>query len=75
MFSIACKFQKCNKKSTKSLLFLRKWRLTLLRKIVHIAKEYLLWAVNVLTNSLKISDQTSADLSQLNISQMAGKIG
>ena len=30
--------------------------------------ENLLWAVNVLTKSLKISDQTSADFFQLNIS-------
>ena len=36
--------------------------------------EYLLSAVNVLTNSLKISDQTNADFLQLNISQMHGKI-
>ena len=47
----------------------------LLREIVHIATEYLLWAVNVLTNSVKISDQTNADFFQLNISQMHGKIG
>ena len=33
-------------------------------------REYLLWAVNVLTNSVKISDQTNADFFQLNISQM-----
>ena len=38
-------------------------------------RQYLLWAVNVLTNSLKISDQTDADFFQLNISQMQGKIG
>ena len=37
--------------------------------------EYLLWAVNVLTNSVKISDQTTADFLQLNISQMHGKVG
>ena len=35
----------------------------------------LLWAVNMLTNSVKISDQTNADFLQLNISQMDGKIG
>ena len=38
-------------------------------------REYLLSAVNVLKNSLKISDQTIADFFQLNISQMHGKIG
>ena len=37
-------------------------------------REYFLSAVNVLTNSLKISDQTNADFSQLNISQMHGAI-
>ena len=30
---------------------------------------------NVLTNGLKISDQTNADFFQVNISQMYGKIG
>ena len=38
-------------------------------------REYLLSAANVLTNSVKISDQTNADFLQLNISQMHGKIG
>ena len=38
-------------------------------------REQLLWAVNVLTNSVKISDQTNVDFLQLNISQMHGKIG
>ena len=38
-------------------------------------REYSLLAVNVLTNSLKISDQTNADFLQLNICQMHGKIG
>ena len=30
-------------------------------------REYLLWAVNVLTNSVVISDQTNADFFQLNV--------
>ena len=38
-------------------------------------REYLLSAVNVLTKSLKISDQTNADFFQLNISQMHLKMG
>ena len=38
-------------------------------------REYLLSAVNVLTNSLKIPNQTNADFSKLNISQMHAKIG
>ena len=45
------------------------------RNCAHCQREYLLWAVNVLTNSVKISDQTNADFFQLNISQMHGKIG
>ena len=45
------------------------------RNCAHCNEEYLLWAVNVLTNSVKISDQTNADFFQLNISQMHGKIG
>ena len=44
-------------------------------KLCTLQREYLLSAVNVLTNSLKISDQTNADFFQLNISIMHGKIG
>ena len=46
-------------------------------KVVHIADRTILVMgnVNVLTNSVKISDQTNADFLQLNISQMDGKIG
>ena len=43
-------------------------------KLCTLQREYLLWAVNVLTNSVNISDQTNADFFQLNISQMHGKI-
>ena len=49
--------------------------MNLLREIMQIATEHLLWAVNVLTNSVKISDQTNADFLQPNISQMHGEIG
>ena len=45
------------------------------RNCAKLQREYLLWAVNVLTSSVKISDQTNADFFQLNISQMHGKIG
>ena len=45
------------------------------RNCAHWQREYLLWAVNVLTNSVKISDHTNTDFFQLNISQMIGKIG
>ena len=44
-------------------------------KLCTLQREYLLMAVNVLTNSVKISDQTNADFFQLNISQMPGEIG
>ena len=37
-------------------------------------REYLSSGVNVLTNSLKISDMTKADFFQLNLSQIRGKI-
>ena len=49
--------------------------MNLLREMGPLQREYLLSAVNVLTNSLKISDQTKADFFQLNISQMHGKTG
>ena len=38
-------------------------------------REYLLSVVNVLTNSVKISDQTIGDFVQLNIPQIHEKIG
>ena len=41
-------------------------------KLCTLQREYLLWAVNVFTNSVKISDQTNADFFQLNISQKHG---
>ena len=44
-------------------------------KLCTLQLEYFLSAVNMLTNSLKISDQTNANFFQLNISQMHGKIG
>ena len=44
-------------------------------KLYTLQREYLLWAVNVLTNSVKISDQTNADFFQLNKWQMHGEIG
>ena len=48
---------------------------TCFAKLCTSQREYLLWAVNMLTNSVKISDQTNADFFQLNLSQMHGKIG
>ena len=44
-------------------------------KLYTLQREYLLSAVNVLTNSVKISDQTNADFCQVSISQMHGKMG
>ena len=38
-------------------------------------REYLSSVVNVLTNSVKISDQTKADYVQLNLPQIHEKIG
>ena len=38
-------------------------------------REYLSSAVNVLINSLKISDHTKADIFQLNLSRIQGKKG
>ena len=38
-------------------------------------REYLSSVVNVLTNSVKISEQTKADFAQLNLPQIHGKIG
>ena len=38
-------------------------------------REYLSSAVNVLTNSVKISDQTKVDFSQLNLPRIHEKIG
>ena len=38
-------------------------------------REYLSSVINVLTNSVKISDQTKADFVQLNLPQIHEKIG
>ena len=38
-------------------------------------REYLSSVVNVLTNSVKISNQTKADVVQLNLTQIHEKIG
>ena len=43
-------------------------------KICKFQREYLLSAVNELTNSLKIKNQTNKDFFQFNISQIHGKI-
>ena len=43
-------------------------------KVCKLQREYLLSAVNDLTNSLKITNQTNKDFFQFNISQIHGKI-
>ena len=43
-------------------------------KMCKLQREYLLSAVNELTNSLKITNQTNKDFFQFNISQIHGKI-
>ena len=43
-------------------------------KMCKLQGEYLLSAVNELTNSLKITNQTNKDFFQFNISQILGKI-
>ena len=43
-------------------------------KLCKLQREYLSSAVNVLTNSLKITNQTDKDFFQINISQIHGKI-
>ena len=44
-------------------------------KISMFRREYMLSVVNVLTNSVKISDETIADFVQLNLPQIHEKIG
>ena len=44
-------------------------------KVCILLREYVYPAVNVLTNSPNILDLTKADLFQLNLSQIHGKIG
>ena len=61
------------KNPEKVFYFLDKCVWTCCAKLCTLQREYFLSAVNVLTNSLKISDQTNADFFQLNISQMHGK--
>ena len=45
------------------------------RKFCILRREYLSSAVNVLTNSLNISNMTKADIMQPNLSQIYGKVG
>ena len=44
-------------------------------KISMFRREYMLSVVNVLTNSVKIPDQTKADFATLNLPQIHEKIG
>ena len=44
-------------------------------KISMFRREYMLSVVNVLTNSVKIPDQTKADLTTFNLPQIHEKIG
>ena len=44
-------------------------------KVCILRPEYMYSAVNVLTNSRNILDQTKTDFFQLNLSQIHGKIG
>ena len=44
-------------------------------KVCILRPEYMYSAVNVLTNSPNILDQTKTDFFQLNLSQIHGKIG
>ena len=57
------------------LLFEIKAFEVVVRKSAYRDGEYLSWGVNVLTNCLKISDVTKADIFQLNLSRIHWKIG
>ena len=46
-----------------------------LRKSAYLRREYLSSGINVLTNSLKVSDVIKADSFQHNLSRIRGKIG
>ena len=63
-----------HKNPEKVFYFLDNGVITCCAKLCTLQREYFLSAVNVLRNSLKISDHTNADFFQLNISQMHVKI-
>ena len=65
----------CNKKSKKAIPFLDKGLWSCCQKIFKYRREYLSSGVNVLTNNLKISDVTNADIFQLNLYRIHLKIG
>ena len=48
-------------------------RLNLLSESLYMRREYFSSGVNVLTNSLKISDMTKDDILQLNLSRILGE--
>ena len=73
MFYILCTFQNCNKKLENVFCF-RDNGVWICIKMFKLQREYLLSAVNELTNSLKITNQTNKDFFQFNISQIHGKL-
>ena len=73
MFLTSCKFQNCNKNREK-VFCLRDNGVWTYGKLWTLQREHLYSAVNVVTNSLKITDQTNKDFFQLNISQIYRKI-
>ena len=68
-------FRNYIKNAEKVFYFLDNGVWTRSEKLCTLQREYLLPTVNLLTNGLKISDQTNADFFQLNISQMQEKMG
>ena len=62
------------KKNWEKVFFLRDNGIWICVKLWRLQEEYLLSAVNVLTNRLKITDQTKKDFFQFNISKIHGKI-
>ena len=67
-------FSHLQKKNIENVFCLRDNGVSICVKVRKLQREYLLSAANVLTNNLKITNQTDKDFFQFNISQIHGKI-
>ena len=75
MFLISCTFRNAIKNPEKVFYFRDNGVSSCCEKFCMFRREYLSSVVNVLTKSLKISDETKADFFQLNLPRIHEKIG
>ena len=83
VYNFGNNYSKCSKfhahfrtaiKNSENVFYFRDNGVWICVKMCKLQREYLLSAVNDLTNSLKITNQTNKDFFQFNISKSHGKI-